>query len=171
MAQYKTEGLQEYQRMLSQIESAVQKGEIAEKVVYGGAGVLADAIRAEIEDLPLVDHRKRGSEAKKLDGITSMQKKGLLDSLGIAKVRLVTGVYDTKVGFDGYNGVSSKSWPLGQANVTIARSLESGTSFRKKNPFIKRAVRKAKPEAERVMVEIFDEKFDEVKHQRLGHRR
>ena len=152
-------GLDEYLIQLGKIESMVKTGEIAGAVIYAGANIVADVFRKEIEGLPVIDYRKRGSNENKLQGITSLQKKGLLEGLGIAKMQEADGVFNAKIGFDGYNDVRTVKNPWGQANITIARSLNSGTSFRAKNPFATRAIRKAKPQAEKAMAVAFDEKL------------
>lgn len=63
------------------------------------------------------------------------------------------GVIEVHIGFDGYNRTIStrsvqKKWKnKHQANAMIARSVESGTSWMKKHPFIAPAVRKSQDKA------------------------
>ena len=162
MASYKTYGLEEYEAQLAQIESYAKKGELAGAAIYAGAKVAADAIHDAIEALPVIDHRLRGSESKQLQGITSAQKEGLLEGLGITRMHENDGVFDEKIGFHGYNKVKTKKHPGGQPNAMIARSINSGTSFRKKTRFVDKATKKAKPVAEKAMAEAFDKKLAEI---------
>lgn len=161
MARYKLKGLDEYEKVLSGIADAAEKGELAGAAIYAGADVVADAIRESIQTLPEVDHRKRGSASDQLNGITSAQKEGLLEGFGITPMRNDNGVFNVKLGFDGYNKVKTKRWPSGQPNAMIARSVNSGTSFRKKTRFVDKATKEAKPKAEKAMVEAFDRKLAE----------
>lgn len=118
-------------------------------VVYDGAKVVADIVKEEIGGLP-VDNR-RGSQDNPASGPNQYQKKGLEKSFGIAPIRNDNGFVNVKLGFDGYNGLKTKRWPQGQPNQMIARSVERGTSWMKANPFMKRALRKARKQALEVM--------------------
>ena len=70
-----------------------------------------------------------------------------------------------KAGWTGYNrSVSTTARKAGwtttkQANAMIARSVESGTSFRKKHPFIKPAVRKNKKKCIQAIQDEFDKQL------------
>lgn len=124
------------------------------KAIYLGAGVVADEIKKNIHSLPILKPGIRGSETDPIDGVTSVQKEGLIESMGIAKLKNENGFYNVKVGFDGYNrSISLRAkkakWKnTKQANSMIARSVESGTSFRKKHPFVAPAVKKTQKAAE-----------------------
>ena len=56
----------------------------------------------------------------------------------------------------------TRKYPHGQPNALIARAVISGTSFRKKNNFVGRAVKAVKAEAENQMRAAFDEIFDKM---------
>lgn len=165
MARFQFKGLAEYEKQLSRIGSVAAVRQIIGQVIYKGADIMADAIRKATEALPEVEssessrvflsNRKHGSGTSKLRGVTSAQKKGLLDGLGITPLSEENSYYDRKIGFDGYNDD-------GQPNVMIARAVNSGTSFREKIPFVDQAVRQARPEAEQAMAEEFDRLLKEV---------
>ena len=161
MARIKFQGLEEYEKLLSKISSPTATREVAGAAIYAGADVVANAIRESIQQLPEVDHRKRGSSQDKLQGITSAQKKGLLEGFGITPMGEENGYYNVKLGFDGYNDVKTKQYPGGQPNAMIARSINSGTSFRAKTQFVDKATKKAKPQADKAMAEAFDKKLEE----------
>lgn len=117
--------------------------------LYDGAGILADQLRQNIEALP-----ERSRNAKKgapLRGVTPQQKQALLDHMGIARMRNDDGTYNIKIGFQGYDDDRTKAYPKGHPVSMIARSVESGTSFLQKTPFIRPAANKAKALAEEAM--------------------
>ena len=156
MATMKFQGLDQYVVVLERLTN--NAGEYIGKTLYVGAGVVADAIKQEVMALP-ADDRPYSKDIIK-NGPTSVQKKGLVDSFGITKVRVKGGTYDEKLGFDGYNNIRSKRWPKGQPNVMVARSIESGTSWMKKNPFIAKAVRASKVQAEIAMEKELDKQIE-----------
>lgn len=132
---------------------------ICKEVLNAGCAVIGNAQKAAIEALP-VDNRRYGG--KKRNGIRPEQKDALVKSYGIAPVREKNFVYNRKTGFDGYNSIVTKRWPKGQPNAMIARSVESGTSFMAPHPFMDKAARGAKAEAEAAMQAVLDEKAAEL---------
>ena len=158
MAKFKVgDGIEKYIQSLETISNA-SDGMIG-KAIYEGAKVVTDEIRAGLEGVPVDNRFAKPGEL--ITGLSQAQKNGLLDSLGITSMRRESGVYDVKVGFDGYNSIKTKTWPQGQPNTMIARSLESGTSFRAKNPVISKATRAAKDKAEEAMAKAFDDELEQ----------
>lgn len=162
MATLKFEGLDEYERLLSQLAESKTIKEVCGATIYAGANVMADAIRGGIESLPVVPPNRMGTPDQKLGGITSQQKAGLLDGFGITPMQHKDGFYEVKLGFDGYNDVRTTAYPNGQPNSLIARSVNSGTSFRQKIPFIDRSARSAKKETEAAMMAACDDEFKKL---------
>lgn len=111
-----------------------------ESSLKGGAAVMADEIRRGIGGLP---------------SATGVTKKGLEEGLGISPVREDGGVYDVKVGFEGYND-------RGVPNAMMARIMESGTSKTPKHPFVEPAKRRAKKAAIAAMQEAFDKECEKI---------
>ena len=101
---------------------------------------MADAIMAEIKGLPVTT--QKAVKGGMLKGITSAQKAGLIDGFGISRMQEQGASYNIKIGFNGYNSQRTAKYPSGQPNSVIARSLCSGTSFREKNDFVGRAMKK-----------------------------
>lgn len=159
MATWRFKGLEEYERMLSKLGSSETTRAVCGATIYAGADVVADAIRQGIDALPVAPPHKRGTASNPLVGVTSEQKKGLQESFGITPMGWEDGYYNVKLGFDGYNKVKTKKYPNGQPNSMIARSVNSGTSFRQKIPFVDKATRSAKKTAEKTMAEKFDEQL------------
>lgn len=140
--------------------SEAAKTDLLGNVVYDGAKVVADTVKAEIRGLP-VDNR-RGTQSDPSNGPSQYQKKGLEDSFGIAPIRNDNGFVNVKLGFDGYNGLKTKRWPSGQPNQMIARSVERGTSWMKANPFMKRALRKARKQAQEAMASRLQSEIQKI---------
>lgn len=142
---------------------------ICKQAVYQGAKVAADAIDAAIDDITVHSLPKGQTyfylseedlaNGVLLDGITEAQAKGLHDGLGIAVMEHKNFAWNTKIGFDGYNEVRTKTYPKGEPNALIARSVESGSSVRNKTPFIAPAVKKIRKDAEHAMEVTIEEKI------------
>lgn len=144
--QFETQG--DLSKALMQIEKGLP--EIAKRAVYKGAEVIANQVKKELDNLP-IDNRRAGNEKKKLQGVSRMQKEDLRHSMGISKIREESGNYDASVGFDGYGSIPSKKYPQGLPNQLLVRSVESGTSFRRKIPFMRRASAAAREKAQDAM--------------------
>ncbi len=112
---------------------------IMKAAIYKGAALAADEIRKEIEKLPV---HKSGSPG----GVTNFERDALLAGLGISPMQFDDDFLNAKIGFDGYYddgkhpGKNGKGKPI----VVVARSVESGTSFSQKQPFMRRATRRIK---------------------------
>ena len=147
--------MDEYLSMLGNLE--ISAPDTVEKAVYAGTNIVADAIKSNIKNLPVEDKYQ-----EKVTGLKTIQKKGLLDSFGVAKVRNDNGYINAKTGFDGYNGLVSKKYPKGQPNAMIARTFEAGNSFTKKIPFVASAVRASKDKAEMAMQATIDKEISKI---------
>lgn len=160
MATLRMQGLKEYEEMLSKLDKDTVP--MIGRALYEGGKIVADEFRREVEALPIVAPNVRGTSERKLAGITSEQKRGLLQGLGIAKMRSRDGVHDIKIGFDGYNSVHTKKYPGGQPNAMIARSVNTGSSFRTATHFADRAARNSKARAEKAMQQQFDKDLKKI---------
>lgn len=144
--------------------SKLSKGsdEIIKKAVYNGAGVVADAIRSNISNLPGTSFRHL-KDGEKFDGVPEEQKQALLDGLGISPIESDDkGNVNAKIGFDGYGATPTKKYPLGLPIPMIARSVESGSSVRVKTPFVRPAVKSSQNAAEKAMEEIVNEEIKKI---------
>lgn len=151
MAKIQFKGIANYTEKLAKL-GASERTTIG-KAIYAAADMVTDAIRQNIQALPVQAGRVKKGEMR--SGITPPQKQGLLDSLGIASVQKdAKGFYNVKVGFDGYNTTKTKTYPKGQPNAMIARSVEGGSSILAPHPFVGPAVRKTRKAAEQKMEEI-----------------
>lgn len=138
MAKMTLKGFDEYEMKLSRMKLAYQD-EIIGACVYVGAEKVANACKASIRALPIVtgwgtpDHPLPG-------GVTAAQKVGLLEGFGITDARNDNGYVNVKLGFNKYNSTFTEKYPGGQPNQLVARGCESGTSWKRKHPFIRPAV-------------------------------
>lgn len=150
MARFEVKALDEYVDLLSSM-SEKQSKEIIEEAIYEGAGIIADEIKSEIEGL------KTGKSAH--NGVTEDEKKDLIEGFGIAPMQYKNGAHDVKIGFDGYGSKPTRKYPKGVPIPLTARSIISGTSFRPKNNFVRRAVNRKKKKAIERMDEVINERF------------
>ena len=135
--------------------------QIAGKSLYVGAGIIADALRKNIENLPERAPRLKNGEISR--GVTKYQKEALLKGMGISKMRNNDGTYDIKIGFQGYDDEKTKAYPKGHPISMIARSVESGTSWLQKTPFIRPAYDKAHASAEEAMKKEIESQWQTAK--------
>jgi hypothetical protein len=156
MARIEIRGFDELELQLSKLADP----ELAKDVVMAGAQPVADEIRKSIEALP-EDKFRYLKKNEVFTGVPKQQKQDLLDSLGITPPDIdFDGNTNTKIGFDGYGKIPTKKYPKGVPNQLLARAIESGSSVRKKTPFIRKAVNKSKKLAEAEMQKKLDEKIE-----------
>lgn len=135
----------EYLLKISKLE-AEMKGQVIGSAIYGAADIVANEIRTSLEQVP-TDERF-GTKGSPTIGPKQFQKEALMRSLGIASMQDDgRGFLHVKIGFNGYNAIATKRWPHGQPNQMVARSVESGTEWMKKNPFVRRAVNTSRKRA------------------------
>lgn len=159
MAKIEFKGLEEYRLKLQQL-SALSEERVIGRAVYDGAEVAADMIRQEIENLPTDEHW--GTPDYQKSGISQEEKEGLVASFGITPMRNDSGFVNVKLGFDGYQGKPTPKYPRGKPNQMIARSVESGTSFMKANPFMKRSIAKVRKRAKEAMEKRVEKEIEQI---------
>lgn len=136
--------------------------EIATRALFEAADVVADKVRANIEGLPEENFRYLTGDDI-FDGVPPTQKKDLLDSFGVTPIqRDANGVLTVKIGFDGYGRFPTKTYPNGLPNQLLACSIESGSSWRRKHPFVRPAVTATRKEALEVMQKVIDEETEKI---------
>ena len=158
MAKIQFNGMDNY---VSQLEDLVANVEPdLGKAIYAGAKVVADAVRSATAALP-VEKSRHASPENPLRGVTATQKQGLLDGFGISRLSKDGDFLNVKVGFAGYNGEVTRKYPKGQPNALIARSVNGGTSIRKRTGFVDKAANRSKGAAEQAMAEALDKAIQE----------
>ena len=144
------EALEDYSKLLEQF--ADDPIPFMKEVTYQGAAVMADGIRREIQSSPT--HKNAA------DGMTEQEQKALLKGLGVSKFDTSDGV-NVKIGFAGYGDSPTKKWPKGVPIPLTARSLIGGTSWKQKDDFMGRAIRKYKDKTIKQMEEEADKLLKE----------
>ena len=159
MAKLTFRGLEEYELRISRLGKETER--IAGEAIYEGAGIVADAVKANIQALPVVTGYGT-SETPLPGGVTAVQKAGLIEGFGISTMQNEGGYFNVKLGFDGYNRTKTKKYPQGQPNQLVARGVESGTSWKQAHPFVKPAVAKSRKQAEKAMADKLDEEIEKI---------
>lgn len=159
MPRFKIYGLDAYIDKIDSLSGLTQ--EYVGQAIYAGAEVVADATKAAISGVE-VDNRVNVPDGEQKRSINQKQKLGLIESFGIASARYDGNFYNVKTGFDGYNEIRTKRWPMGQPNAMIARSLESGTSFMRKNPIITKATNQSKKKAIEAMQDSLNKSIQKI---------
>lgn len=149
----------EYAMKLSKLASDYD--EIAKKAIYEGAKVVADRIKINIRSLP-TDTFRYLKEGEIFKGVPDSQKSDLIESFGITPIDRDREGWNAKMGFDGYGSIPTQKYPLGLPNQLLARSIESGSSVRKKAPFVRPAVNAMKKEAIDRMNHVIEEETKNV---------
>lgn len=120
---------------------AARSDEIAKRALYDAADVVANKVRANIEAIP-EDNFRFLHEEDQLSSVSRGQKDDLLNGLKVTPIdKDGSGWWNVVVGFDGYGSFPTKKYPKGVPNLLLARSVESGSSTRKKHPFSRPAVK------------------------------
>lgn len=149
----KVEGFDEYIEQLVLTDKQLDR--ICGRSLHPGAKIVSDACKVKLQNLR-TDDSWFGFGRKRL-GPTKRQKMALIESMGIAKMRHRNGTYDVKLGFDGYNDIKSTTSKTGkQPNALIARSVNKGTSFMYKQPFMDQSI----SENEAQVIKTIEEQFE-----------
>ena len=145
----KTKGLDDLITALHQLDADTEG--IIKAAMYDGAGMILDAVKAEIEKLPEDNGYKRPGDLR--DVVTADEKKDLLEHIGIARYTKKGSAVHTAIGFNGYSSHKTKKYPNGVPIPLIARSIESGSTVRKKRPFMRTAVKSVQEQVTQKMQE------------------
>lgn len=160
---YRFKGLDEYIARLDQMRNPNYVNYIIEKAVEEGSKVVEEATAKELMALP-VDNRPYvkgdGKEKGQRNSITQLQKDHLLIAFGLSPISDVArGQKDFT---NKKTGVDKSTNKIGQPAVTIARRLEDGTSYMKKNPVFTRASRKARTDCLNAMEKSLNQSIAEL---------
>lgn len=143
MAEIRTDGVDKYLKKLEKLNKNTD--DVCKAGVFAGAKVMGNKIVAAIDKIPIHNpppgkeqfHANPNAE-KLLEGLTPAQAEDLKKGFGIATFNHDGLAWNTKTGFNGYNRIKTKKYPNGQPNAMIVRSLESGTSIRKRRLLLRR---------------------------------
>ena len=129
------EGADELLRKMDKLPE--KAAEIAAEALYEGAGVMADAVSQAVHGIATEDFRYAAGGRKRMP---SPEEKAILEGAkhGVARFRNDGTRIQTSIGFDnaGYADLNGKRKPI----PLIANSINHGTSFMKKQPFLRKAM-------------------------------
>lgn len=160
MAKIVMDGIEEYANRLSSLFKDTEG--IVRKAVFRGAAVVADEIKNGLKSIPTIRNNEIGTESNPISGVTKKQKSDLIEAFGLAPIENKGGYIQTKAGVDGYGSVPTKKYPNGVPNAMLMRSVESGTSFRRKTPVFRPAVNRAKEKCVAEMKKTIDEELEKI---------
>jgi len=145
----KVEGMDEITAMLAKAEDAAQG--IAAQALYKGAGVVADEISKGARAVKTEPFRYAAGSRMRQPSPEEKEALVSAGAAGIAKFRKTGNSVDTSVGYSrsGYANVNGKQKPV----AVIANAINSGTSFMRKQPFIRKAVSVSKNTATEVITD------------------
>ena len=155
----KVEGMAEISEMLTTMQEKAPA--VAAMGLYEGAGIMADAITDGAKQI-----RTEPFHYAAVPGVTTRlpspeEKEIVLNaSAGIAKFNKSGTEVDTSVGFRnaGYAMLKGKVVPIPK----IVNAINSGTSFMRKQPFVRQAARRATPKATEAIRSKIEEAFEEM---------
>lgn len=163
----KVDGMAEISRQLEQLEEKAPA--VAAQALYEGAAVMQKSILSEMASIKTAPFKYAKSGEQRLP---SPEEKEVLEhaGVGIAKFDKDGTEVDTSVGFNqsGYAEVNFRHMrskartnyggakPVG----VIANSINSGTSFMHKQPFVRKGMRQGSPKAMQVMQEKIEQAFE-----------
>ena len=153
--QMKTTGMEEISELLEKMDQAAPG--VAARALYEGADVMAEEINRGAKGIVTMN------EWYAVDGWTRLpdpeEKEAVVNvGAGIAKFDKNGKEIDTSVGYSGagYAMVHGQWKPI----PLIANSINSGTSFMKKQPFFRKAVNSGSKKAMQVMKESVEADFN-----------
>ena len=153
----KVDGLEEIGNMLSTLSDKAES--VAAVGLYDGAGVMADEVSGaagEIQTAPF-------HYAVFVTRDPSPEEKAVVLSgaPGIAKFQKNGSEVNTSVGYGnaGYAELNGKQVPIAK----IANSINSGTSFMRKQPFFRKAVNSGKEKASEAIRNRIEKTIEELK--------
>ena len=151
-----TEGMDQLTNKLRALGDAA--GKVAAEGLYEGAGVMADAVSRAVQGIAT----KTFHYAIGWQRYPSPEEKELLlkAAHGIAKFRKGGADISTSVGFSkaGYGELNGKTVPIPK----IANAINSGTSFRKKQPFFRKAVSQSRSMTLAAIENSIEKRFEEI---------
>ena len=148
-------GMDEIGKLLEKMEKAAPA--VAAEALYEGAGVMS----AEINGAAAGIRTGPGATRQSARYATEEEKAAVLSAgAGIAKFQKNGTEVNTSVGYksSGYATIRGKRKPI----PLIANSINSGTSFMHKQPFVRRAATSGGAKAMTKMTEFIEDAFEKM---------
>ena len=152
----KVDGMAEISETLSKLEERAPA--VAAKALYEGAGIMADEVRKGADSIQTAPFKWASSSGE--TRLPSPEEKEIVQqaAAGIAKFDKNGTEVQTSVGFRnaGYAQLKGKTVPIPK----IVNAINSGTSFMKKQPFVRKAATAGGQRAIAAMKEVIETEFD-----------
>lgn len=153
----------EFMAKLSKLETSHKK--IAGKAIFAGAKIIADQISSNLSTIPVEPFRYL-HDGEQLSSASASQVEGLMNCFGITTLQEDEDGYNVKCGFSEYIDTNiippTNQYPRGLPAPMLARAIESGSSFRKKHPFVRPAIAQTKGKAKEKMAQIIEEETKKI---------
>jgi len=157
--QMKTEGMEEISELLEKMGAAA--GSVAAQGLYEGAGVMADELGKSVQTIRTAPFQF----AREGTRLPSPEEKEIVLNAepGIAKFDRSGTEVNTSVGYRnaGYADLNGHVKPI----PVIVNAINSGTSFMKKQPFVRKAVKNGSDKAMKAMKDKIEETFEAMTKQ------
>lgn len=152
---FRFKGMKKYVEQLERLSDSFYANICVENAVTEGSKVVSKYTLEELQALPVDNSRPHKGMRQ---SINQLQKNSLISAWGVSPLDKRVNYMNRKTGVDrGTNKIRTKKYPNGQPHVTVARWLENGTSYMKKNPVFSRASRKARTPCVEAMQESLTE--------------
>lgn len=147
---------------LAQIEERLKKlgdnaSRLASSGLYDGAGVMAEEIRKGAETIKTAPFHYAVFVTRQP---SPEEKAAVLEAgAGIARFSKTGSEVNTSIGYrnSGYTTIKGKVKPIPK----IVNAINSGTSFMKKQPFVRKAATSGAKKAEAAIIKTIEQKFEE----------
>ena len=149
----KTDGTEVLIKMLSSLGN--QTMNIAASALYDGAGVVADAYAKAVDNIRTSERRHQEPGGR----LPTPEEKEALKATGIARFNKDVDGVDTIVGVaEGYTSLKGRK----KAIKLLARSINHGTHFMKRQPVFRMASTTSRLAAQNAMIEKADELINKI---------
>lgn len=148
-------GMNEVNAMLEKLEQGVNG--IAAQAVYEGAGIVAEELNKQVKGIQTAPFKYASRGNRRLP--SPEEKAAIEGRVGIARFDNQGGTYvQTSVGFSnaGYADVAGHIRPV----PLLVNAINSGTSFMKKQPFVRKAASSGGKKAAAAMIKTVEEKLE-----------
>ncbi len=154
----RTEGMEELSGMLREMGESAES--VASMALYDGAGIMADEIKKGAEGIKTAPFKYAGPGRTRMP---SPEEKAVVlsaEGMGISRFKKDGDGVETSVGYAsaGYAEMAGKTVPI----PLIANSINSGTSFMQKQPFIRKAVNSGGKKAMRAMTDKVESEWEKM---------
>lgn len=156
------DGMAEISEQLTQLGDTAPG--VASQALYDGAGMMADELTKGAETIQTAPF-KWASRRRGETRLPSPEEKQIVTDagVGIAKFKKSGAEVDTSVGYRnaGYAQLAGKTRPI----PVIVNSINSGTSFMKKQPFVRKTARAAAAKVAAKMKSTIETAWSKIYHE------